>query len=208
MVLNPRESSDNAVGSSRRHAIATAMPADRDTMRQTLSLLEDVTGIRALRRFPVTGRLPKAAAFWVLARAAFDVVLSHRRPPSPFGTGCIRSSSVNSAATLTAVCSRVYVLVLLVTLLFLGSVSDYLGRIPVIIAALIFSLAGCAGLPGGAQRLSALYVARSLQGIATGPWPTGPIGAALIDLQAAWQPAGTFGDQRPFSSLGPRPGGR
>jgi MFS family permease len=48
-----------------------------------------------------------------------------------------------SAATLTAVFA-VYVLVLLVTLLFFGTVSDYLGRLPVIITALVFSVAGCA----------------------------------------------------------------
>jgi MFS family permease len=45
--------------------------------------------------------------------------------------------------TLTGVFA-VYVLVLLVTLLFFGSVSDYhLGRLPVIITALIFSAVGC-----------------------------------------------------------------
>jgi MFS family permease len=38
----------------------------------------------------------------------------------------------------------VYVVVLLVSLLFFGSVSDYLGRLPVIITALVFSAAGCA----------------------------------------------------------------
>jgi MFS family permease len=85
-----------------------------------------------------------------------------------------------SAATLTAVFA-VYVLVLLVTLLFFGSVSDYLGRLPVIIAALVFSAAGCA-LFLSAHGVGALYAARALQGIATG-LATGPIGAALIDLQ-------------------------
>jgi MFS family permease len=55
-----------------------------------------------------------------------------------------------SAVTLTGVFA-VYVLVLLVTLLFFGSVSDYLGRLPVIITALIFSAVGC-GLPGRAWR--------------------------------------------------------
>src|SRR5580693_7523492 len=85
-----------------------------------------------------------------------------------------------SAATLTAVFA-VYVLVLLVTLLFFGSVSDYLGRLPVIITALVFSAAGCA-LFLSAHGVWPLYAARALQGIATG-LATGPIGAALIDLQ-------------------------
>src|SRR4029078_1913714 len=87
-----------------------------------------------------------------------------------------------SSATLTAVFA-VYVLVLLITLLFFGSVSDYLGRLPVIITALVLSVAGCAvflAAHGG----GALYVARSLQGIATG-LASGAIGAALIGLQPA-----------------------
>jgi MFS family permease len=93
----------------------------------------------------------------------------------------------------------VYVLVLLVTLLFFGSVSDYLGRLPVIIIALAFSAAGCAVFLT-AHSTGGLYAARSLQGIATG-LASGPIGAALIDLQPA-------GSQRAplvtsaFSSLG------
>ena len=61
----------------------------------------------------------------------------------------------------------VYVLVLLVTLLFFGSVSDYLGRLPVIITALVLSVAGCAVFLA-AHDTGALYAARSLQGIATG----------------------------------------
>jgi MFS family permease len=85
-----------------------------------------------------------------------------------------------SAATLTAVFA-VYVLVLLVTLLVFGSVSDYLGRLPVIITALAFSVAACAVFLA-ADGVGVLYAARSLQGIATG-LASGPIGGALIDLQ-------------------------
>jgi MFS family permease len=77
----------------------------------------------------------------------------------------------------------VYVLVLLVTLLFFGSVSDYLGRVPVIITALVFSIAACV-IFLAAHGVVALYVARSLQGIANG-LASGAIGAALIDLQPA-----------------------
>src|SRR5579859_6293517 len=85
-----------------------------------------------------------------------------------------------SPATLTAVFA-VYVLVLLATLVFFGSVSDYLGRLPVIIAALVLSAAGCVVFLV-AHGVGELYAARSLQGIATG-LASGPIGAALIDLQ-------------------------
>jgi predicted MFS family arabinose efflux permease len=85
-----------------------------------------------------------------------------------------------SAATLTAVFA-VYVLVLLITLLLFGSVSDYLGRRPVIVAALVFNAVACAVFLA-ARDTGALYLARSLQGISSG-LATAPIGAALIDLQ-------------------------
>ena len=85
-----------------------------------------------------------------------------------------------SATTLTAVFA-VYVLVLLITSLFFGSVSDYLGRLPVIITALVLSAAGCVVFLA-AHDTGALYAARSLQGVATG-LASGSIGAALIELQ-------------------------
>src|SRR6201996_1130206 len=122
--------------------------------------------------------LPAAAAFWVLA-VLFLMLFFASAAASPLYP-VYQAEFRFSAATLTAVFA-VYVLVLLVTLLFFGSVSDYLGRLPVIIAALVFSAAGCA-LFLSAHGVGALYAARALQGIATG-LATGPIGAALIDLQ-------------------------
>ena len=140
--------------------------------------------------------LPGAAAFWILA-VLFLMVFFASAAASPLYE-VYQAQFHFSAATLTAVFA-VYVLVLLVTLLFAGSVSDYLGRLPVIIAALVFSAAGCA-IFLAAHDTGALYAARAVQGIATG-LATGPIGASLIDLQPA-------GSQRApvvtsvFSSLG------
>src|ERR1700760_3242730 len=122
--------------------------------------------------------LPAAAAFWVLA-VLFLMLFFASAAASPLYP-VYQAQFRFSAATLTAVFA-VYVLVLLATLLFFGSVSDYLGRLPVIIMALVFSVAGCA-LFLAARGVGALYAARSLQGIATG-LASGPIGAALIDLQ-------------------------
>ena len=122
--------------------------------------------------------LPRAAAFWTMA-VLFLMLFFASAAASPL----YRVYQIQfrfSAATLTAVFA-VYVLVLLVTLLFFGSVSDYLGRLPVIITALVFSAAACAVFLA-AHDVGALYLARALQGIATG-LATGPIGAALIDLQ-------------------------
>jgi hypothetical protein len=141
--------------------------------------------------YPGRRTLPEAAAFWVLA-VLFLMLFFASAAASPLYP-VYQAQFRFSAATLTAVFA-IYVLVLLVTLLFFGSVSDYLGRLPVIITALVFSAAGCA-LFLSAHGVGALYAARALQGIATG-LATGPIGAALIDLQTIGQPAGPAGNQR------------
>src|ERR1700761_5275101 len=128
--------------------------------------------------YPGNRALPAAAAFWVLA-VLFLMLFFASAAASPLYP-VYQAEFRFSAATLTAVFA-VYVLVLLVTLLFFGSVSDYLGRLPVIVTALVFSAAGCA-LFLSPHGVGVLYAARALQGIATG-LATGPIGAALIDLQ-------------------------
>src|ERR1700760_5184750 len=128
--------------------------------------------------YPGNRALPAAAAFWVLA-VLFLMLFFASAAASPLYP-VYQAEFRFSAATLTAVFA-VYVLVLLVTLLFFGSVSDHLGRLPVIVVALVFSVAGCAVFLA-AHGTGALYAARSLQGIASG-LATGPTGAALIDLQ-------------------------
>jgi MFS family permease len=122
--------------------------------------------------------LPKAAAFWILA-VLFLMLFFASAAASPL----YRVYQVQfhfSATTLTAVFAA-YVLVLLIALLLFGSLSDYLGRLPVIIAALVLSAAGCYVFVA-AHGVGELYVGRSLQGIATG-LGSGAIGAALIELQ-------------------------
>ena len=128
------------------------------------------------QRKPVRG----AAAFWILA-VLFLMLFVASAAASPLYP-VYQVKFHFSAATLTAIFA-VYVLVLLVTLLFFGSVSDYLGRLPMIITALVFSVAGCVVFLA-AHGAGALYLARSLQGVATG-LASGPTGAALIDLQPA-----------------------
>ena len=85
-----------------------------------------------------------------------------------------------SAITLTSVFA-VYALALLGSLLVVGSLSDHIGRRPVVLFALaiqvvamvVFATAGGVG---------ALFAARTLQGVATGI-AMGAISAALLDLQ-------------------------
>jgi MFS family permease len=122
--------------------------------------------------------LPEAAAFWIVA-VLFLMLFFASAAASPLYP-VYQAQFHFSATTLTAVFA-VYVLVLLITSLFFGSVSDYLGRLPVIITALVLSAAGCVVFLA-AHDTGALYAARSLQGVATG-LASGSIGAALIELQ-------------------------
>jgi hypothetical protein len=85
-----------------------------------------------------------------------------------------------SATTLTAVFA-VYVLVLLLTLLVFGSLSDYLGRRRVIAVALAAG-AGACGLFLAAHGVGLLFAARALSGVSAGA-ATSAGGAALVDLQ-------------------------
>ncbi len=59
--------------------------------------------------------------------------------------------------------------------------SDYLGRRPVILAALTVTAGACAVFLA-AHSVGMLFAARALQGVAVGA-ATGALGAALIDLQ-------------------------
>ncbi|MET0990322.1 MAG: MFS transporter [Glaciihabitans sp.] len=80
----------------------------------------------------------------------------------------------------------VYVLGLLVTLIVVGSLSDHIGRRPVIIAAAVLAIAALV-LFTTASGLSDLLVARALQGVSVGA-VTGALGAALIDRQPIGHP--------------------
>src|SRR3954464_2747934 len=87
-----------------------------------------------------------------------------------------------STTTLTLLFAA-YIVVLLLTLLFLGSVSDYAGRRPVMLAGLIVGAAAC-GLFLSAHALELLFAARALQGVAAGLL-AGTASAALHDLRPA-----------------------
>ncbi|KPA94087.1 MFS transporter, partial [Pseudomonas asplenii] len=83
-----------------------------------------------------------------------------------------------SAATLTLIFG-VYALSLLAALLTVGSLSDYLGRRPVLFSALLLEIIAM-GLFIAADGIPLLIAARVLQGFATG-MATSALGAALLD---------------------------
>jgi MFS family permease len=121
---------------------------------------------------------PSRAGFWLVA-GVLCLLFFAAGAPSPL-YGIYRAQLGFSATTLTAVFAS-YALVLLLTLLVVGSVSDYLGRRRVILAALTVTAGACAVFLA-AHSVGLLFAARALQGVGVGT-ATGALGAALIDLQ-------------------------
>jgi MFS family permease len=153
---------------------------------ETKTGLERANGHAEQRRWPAIQAAgehsrrtaPPRAAFWLVA-GVFCLMFCAAGAPTPL-YGVYRAQLRFSATTLTAVCA-VYALVLLFTLLVFGSVSDYLGRRRVILAALLVTAGACAVFLA-AHSVGLLFAARALQGVAVGT-AIGALGAALIDLQ-------------------------
>jgi len=122
--------------------------------------------------------LPRAGAFWLVAGVLFLLFFAAAAPSPLYGV--YQSRWGFSATTLTAVFAA-YAVLLLVTLLVFGPVSDYLGRRRVILAGLAMA-AGACGLFLAADGVGLLFAARTLHGAAVGT-ATSALGAALIDLQ-------------------------
>ena len=126
---------------------------------------------RALREHVRRRALPPVAAFWLEA-GGLALVFFTAGARSPL-YDVYRAQWHFSATTLTAVFA-IYALFLLVTLLLFGSVADYVGRRPVIVASLTITAGACA-LFLAAGGIGLLFAARALQGVGVG-LATGGIG--------------------------------
>jgi MFS family permease len=122
--------------------------------------------------------VPRALAFWVSA-VVFFLLLFASGAPSPLYD--VYQAKWHFSTTRLTEVFAVYALSLLVTLLFFGALSDYLGRRRLIVAGLAVSAAACV-LFLAASGVGSLFAARAAQGLAVG-LATGALGAALIDLQ-------------------------
>jgi MFS family permease len=128
-------------------------------------------------------RLRRPPAFWLLA-ATLTTLLFASSAPSPLYV-VYQSQWGFSAITLTSVFA-VYAIALLGALLVTGSLSDHIGRRPVIVLALAIEIVAMAVF-AEARDVGWLFAARVLQGIATGI-AMGAISAALLDLQPGSKP--------------------
>jgi MFS family permease len=145
-------------------------------------MLITATETRRLPRLPSVA-LTRPVAFWTLA-ALLGFLFFASSAPSPLYV-VYQARWHFSAITLTSVFA-VYVAALLVALVFAGSLSDRVGRRPVIVLALTVQIAAMV-LFGVAHDVDVLFTARIVQGLATGV-ATGALSAALIDLQPAERP--------------------
>ena len=125
----------------------------------------------------------RARAFWIIA-ATNTLFLFAAAAPSPL-YAVYATRWRFSAITLTEVFG-VYAIALLVTLLVTGSLSDAVGRRPVILAALAIQIAGMLTFLL-ATSVEWLFVARVVQGVATG-LATSALSASFIDLQPPERP--------------------
>lgn len=130
-----------------------------------------------------SARPPSRRGFWVVA-AVLGLFLAAASAPSPlYATYAARWHF--GPATITVIFA-VYAIALLAVLLTAGSLSDSIGRRPVILTALLVQSASML-LFVLASGVIWLYAARTLQGAAIG-LATAAVAAALIDLQPATRP--------------------
>lgn len=124
--------------------------------------------------------LSRGPSFWAAAAIAF-LAFAANAAASPLYR--VYQAEFGFSATTLTFLFTIYIAVLLVTLLFLGSLSDHLGRRPVIVAGLVAGAFSCA-LFLLAQGVGPLFAARALQGVAVG-LISGAASAALLDLRPA-----------------------
>src|SRR3954469_20073538 len=124
--------------------------------------------------------LPPGPSFWVAAAIAF-LAFAANAAVSPLYR--VYQGRFGFSTTTLTLLFTVYIVVLLVTLLFFGSLSDHVGRRPVLLAGLAVGALGCAVFLG-AHGVGPLFAARALQGVAVG-LISGAASAAMLDLRPA-----------------------
>lgn len=125
-------------------------------------------------------RLPQRAAFPLLAAVLFAFFFAAAAPSPLF---VVFQHAWHFSSSLLTVAFAVYAIALLVSLLVAGSLSDHIGRRPVVLSALVLQ-AVAMGLFLLANGIGGLIVARVVQGIATGI-ASGALSAAVVEAAPA-----------------------
>ncbi|CAM5367645.1 MFS transporter [Streptomyces avidinii] len=127
---------------------------------------------------------PARSGFWVVGAVLVLLMLSSSVPSALYVL--YQQKWHLSSGTITVVFA-LYAVTVLAGLLLFGSLSDTLGRRPVLGAGLVLAMVSM-GLFAGAQGLGLLLAARAVQGLAVG-LATGAMGAALLELTPRSRPA-------------------
>jgi MFS family permease len=130
---------------------------------------------------PARNRVLSASGAFALLSSLMVSFLAGSSAPTPV-YALYQAAWGFSPITVTVVFG-IYALAVLVALLTAGGLSDYVGRRPVLLVATLVQAATML-LFAGAGSVTALVVARILQGLATGA-AASAIGAALLDLDRA-----------------------
>lgn len=125
-------------------------------------------------------RLPRGVSFYLLASIVV-FLLAGSSAPTPLYS--IYQARWGFSPITTTVVFGVYALAVLVSLLTVGSLSDHLGRRPVLLVALAVQAVTMVVF-ATADGVPVLMAARVLQGLSTGA-ALGAVGAGLLDLDRA-----------------------
>lgn len=125
-------------------------------------------------------RLSNTAAFYLLASIILCFLAGSSAPTPLYAV--YQAAWGFSPITVTVVFG-IYALAVLATLLVVGSLSDYLGRRPVLISAALLQAVAMVVF-ATASGVGGLLAARVLQGISTGA-AAGAVGAGMLDIDRA-----------------------
>ena len=134
-------------------------------------------------RFTGSRRLGEGASFSLLVFANV-LLMASTSAPSPIYP--LYLERWGFSVTILTVVFAVYVAGLVAALLTVGSLSDHLGRRPVLVASLLVAAAGTA-IFWAAGGVFSLVLARVVQGIATGT-ATGALAAGLVEFSPEGRP--------------------
>ena len=131
-------------------------------------------------KVPERRRLPEPVAFYLLASIVISF-LAGSSAPTPLYS--VYQSEWGFSPITTTIVFGVYALAVLAALLTVGSLSDHVGRRPVLIAAIAVQAITMLVF-ANAHDVPMLLLARVIQGLSTGA-AVGAVGAGMLDLDKA-----------------------
>ncbi|KOY55215.1 hypothetical protein ADK59_26070 [Streptomyces sp. XY332] len=142
------------------------------------------TGVPAGPAAQAAAAAPRGSGFWVVGAVLVLLMLSSSVPSALY---VLYQERWGLSSGMITVVFALYAVTVLAGLLLFGSLSDTLGRRPVLGVGLVLAMVSM-GMFAGARGLGLLLAARAVQGLAVG-LATGAMGAALLELTPRSRPA-------------------